>query len=457
MDYASAVSLIMNLVDLERFWGNLQGTSRYNLSRMHILLDRLGNPHLRVPTIHVTGTKGKGSVSAMITSILTEAGYTVGLYTSPHLHSVRERISLNREPISERMFADLVEEVWPAIDAMCSTGEVGRVTTFETLTAMAFLCFAQRGVDIQGVEVGLGGTLDATNVVESPLVSVITSISLDHTNILGDTVQKIAKDKSGIIKKGSHVVIAPQETEVVSVIEQVCKELNVPLIDVSREFSWDTLNCDLDGQLFQYHKSNESGDIWMPLLGDHQIENACCALAVIQDLITQGIVITDDNITRGFQNVRWPGRFEVLNRDPITVADGAHNPYSIERLVDGIEFHFPSKQCILVLGCSRGHSLEGIIKAIARLNPRLAISTKSRHPRAIETEEISKTALEFGLGFESQSSVADGILCAQNAATMDDIILVTGSLFTVAEAREYYYDIQPELYPKLPDPKLYRG
>ena len=453
MDYASAVSLIMNLVDLERVWGNLKGTSRYNLDRMHILLGHLGNPHLRVPTIHVTGTKGKGSVAAMIASILIEAGYNVGLYTSPHLHSVRERISLNRDSISESMFAQLVEEIWPVIDSMCSTGEVGRITTFEALTAMAFLCFAQQGIEIQVVEVGLGGTLDATNVVESPLVSVITSISLDHTNILGDTVQKIAKDKAGIIKKGSHVVIAPQEIEAASVIEGVCQELHVPLVDVGREYSWQTSRLDLDGQLFQYHRSTESGYIWMPLLGEHQIENACCVLAAMQVLITDGIVITDHAITRGFQNVRWPGRFEVLDRDPITVADGAHNPYSVERLVDELEFHFWSKQCILVIGCSRGHSLEGIIKAIARLHPRLVITTKSRHPRAIETEEISKTASGFGLTCESQDSVAEGILRAQNVATRDDMILITGSLYTVAEAREYYYDIQSELYPKLTDPK----
>ena len=225
MDYTSALRYVLGLADLERMVEPPGARPRYDLGRMHALLDALGRPHLSTPTVHVTGTKGKGSTSAMVASILRASGFSVGLYTSPHLHTMRERVQVNGAPLSEEDFAATLEAVWPSVEALSGEG----VTTFETLTAMAFHAFAERRLDWQVLEVGMGGTLDATNTVESPQVCVITSISLDHTKILGDTVEAIARDKAGIIKPGATVVTAPQPPGVIAVLREACDAVGASL------------------------------------------------------------------------------------------------------------------------------------------------------------------------------------------------------------------------------------
>ena len=233
MEYRQALDKMLSLTDLERVSGRTQSGGRYNLHRIGLLLERMDNPHLKTPTVHITGTKGKGSTAAMITSVLAAQGYTPGLFTSPHLHTFRERIQLNGAPVSESEFAALLEAVWPEVEAVNSKDSVGEVTTFELLTAMAFLHFHRQRAGFQVIEVGLGGRLDSTNLVQ-PQLSVITSISLDHTRILGDTLEKIAFEKAGIIKQGTPVVTSPQKEEAMRVLRDVARARHAPLVSAGR-------------------------------------------------------------------------------------------------------------------------------------------------------------------------------------------------------------------------------
>jgi dihydrofolate synthase/folylpolyglutamate synthase len=449
LDYSAALGRLLSLTDMERTLGSATHQPRYDLSRMAELLRRLGDPHTRVPVVHVTGTKGKGSTSAMIASILTESGNAVGLYTSPHLHTFRERIRLGGEPVSEGEFASLVERLWPVVEEMQASQESGRVTTFELLTAMAFACFAEHRLDVAVIEVGLGGTLDATNVAPRPMVCVVTPISLDHTNILGSTVEAIASDKAGIIKAGATVVTAPQLPGAMLVLEAACRDRGVTQIKVEEEYGWELLGWDLDGQRFRVKGPAGSYDLAMPLLGAHQVENACSALAAVEALAQRGISVRPQGITAGLAKVSWPGRLEVVGRTPLVVVDGAHNVASMGRLVEAVGYHFAGRRCILVLGCTMGHDLEGLVEQAAALGPALVLVTGSRHPRALPPATMASALRPFGLATQEAGTVAEAMEEALRRAEAEDLILVTGSLFTAAEAREHLLGIPGEVYPEL--------
>ena len=449
MDYAAALHRVMSLVDLERTLGQATHQPRYDLTRMAELLRRLGDPHARVPAVHVAGTKGKGSTCAMIASILGHSGHSVGLYTSPHLHTIRERIRLGLEPLAEKDFALLVERVWPAVEDVGRDGGFGRVTTFEMLTAMALLQFADAKRDLQVLEVGLGGTLDATNVVESPLVCVLTPISLDHTDILGSTVEEIARDKAGIIKEGATVVAAPQPPQAMAVIEEACRDRDASLVKVEEAYQWEAGPWDLDGQHFRVVGPSGRRSLWIPLLGTHQLENACCALAAVEALAGRGVDLSVPGVEAGFREVEWPGRLEVLRRAPLLVVDGAHNPSSMGRLVEATRYHFSARKCILIVGCSRGHDLEGMVMEAAALRPELVLATRSRHPRSVPPSEIARTFQPYGVVVQEAPTVAEAVDRALGEAGAADLVLGTGSLFTAAEGREQVLDIPPETYPEL--------
>ena len=446
MDYRSALGGLLQLVDLERMASHTRERIRYDLRRMVALLQRLGNPHQGIPTVHIAGTKGKGSTAAMCASVLSQQGYRTGLFSSPHLHTFRERIRLNGTPVSEEEFAALLEEVWPAMGWVRDNTELGEVTMFEALTAMA-LCHFSRRADIQVLEVGLGGRLDTTNVV-TPRVCAITSLSLDHTAILGDTIEAIAGEKAGIIKAGVPVVTSPQVPEAMRVIETTCRERRCQLVKVGEALTWrkgtvtpQGQSVEVCGRLGNYH-------LRTPLLGDYQLENLSTAVGVLEVLQEQGYVINKPAISQGFRQLCWPCRMEVLKDAPLVVCDGAHNPYSVARLRDSLPGYFGYQRVVLIVGVSQDKNLEGIVKELAAMSSQV-IATRSRHPRATPTGTLVEAFHAHHIEATQAENVASALSTALEQARADDLVLATGSLFVAAEAREVIKGIEPELYPEL--------
>ena len=455
LSYDGALRRVMGLADFERSTHS-PGHSAFHLERMTLLMEQLDCAHLAVPTVHVAGTKGKGSTSAMIASILTAQGYKVGLYTSPHLHSATERIRVNGQPISQQQFAAIVERIWPTVERIGSSGGYGGVTTFEAMTAMAFVHFRDIGADFQVMEVGLGGRLDSTNIVK-PRVCAITSISLDHTATLGDTVAKIAFEKAGIIKEGVPVIVAPQTDEAMTVIVDVARQRGAPLLSVAEHSSWQKRRSDMCGQVFTLTSAESTYELETPLLGDYQMENAATAVAVAETLREKGVELDDDSIRRGVRDVHWPARLQVLatpdKGGKLLVVDGAHNPYSMERLVEALREHFSYERLILIFGALSGHSATGMLSALLPLSPEV-LATHSRHPRSASGATIAKVATELGLkiAFTSEN-VGEAARRALEMASEKDLVLGTGSLSIAAEITEEVQGIPPELYPYMSMPR----
>ncbi|GAF76579.1 unnamed protein product, partial [marine sediment metagenome] len=387
-------------------------------------------------TIHIAGSKGKGSVAAMIASILQAAGYRSGLYTSPHLHNVRERIAVDGQPIGEDDFARLIEVLAPQVAAENEDGRFGQLTTFELLTALAFLYFQDRDARWQVLEVGMGGRLDATNVVDEKAVCVITPISLEHTIVLGDTVEKIAAEKAAILRPGTMVVMAPQPyPEAAAVIRARAAELGAPLLDVGETYSAQRLSWDLIGQSFRLAGPGCSWELRLPLLGAHQVENAATAVAAIDALRSGGVVVSEESIEEGLSRLSWPGRLEVLRDKPLIVVDGAHNGDSARRLRQALRDHFSFGRAILVMGVSGDKTIAAMAEELAPMTQSL-IATRSQHPRAAEPEAVAAAFAARGVASETCPTVAAALDRARALAEPDDLIGVVGSLFVVAEARE---------------------
>jgi len=451
LDYEDALRLVMSLADFERS-SHSPDHSSFHLERIGLLMEHLGNPHLDIPTVHVAGTKGKGSTAAMIASILTSAGLKVGLYTSPHLHSAVERIRVGLEPIERKDFASLVVQVWPQVEKVSKEGGYGGVSTFEMFTAMAFLHFKQVDADFQVIEVGLGGRLDSTNIV-TPQVCVITSISLDHISTLGDTVELIAGEKAGIIKSGVPVVVAPQHNGVLTVVREVADRVGAPVVDVQEQVLFRNHETNVAGQALDVSGLRGSYKLWTPLIGDHQVENLRTAVAAVEMLIDVGAPVSRDAIVRGLRDVRWPARLEVLSRgDHWVLADGAHNPYSMRQLTQALRDLFEYRRLVLVFGALSGHSAEGMLSELAGMSP-LMLATQSRHPRSAPSDAISDMALKEGLDVVFASDdVGEATRRAREIATPGDVVLGTGSLSVAAEVIEEIKGINPELYPGIKRP-----
>jgi len=439
VNYQEALSYILSFTDYEKLPAFLYTAANFDLRRMAELLQRVGNPHLTSPAIHLAGTKGKGSTAAMIASALSAAGYRTGLYTSPHLHTFRERFTIDGEMIAEEEFSALTERLQPEIDEVNRRHNYGELTTFEILTALAFAFFREQRVDFQVLEVGLGGRLDATNVV-TPRLSVITSISLDHAAVLGDSLAKIAREKAGIIKPGALVVSAPQPSEAEVVIEEVCRHNGAGLIAVGRGVTWKKLTSDLAGQSFEVKGKAGSYQLTIPLLGGHQLENAATAVAALEAL-----GIGHDDIARGLAQVRWPGRLEVLRREPLFLVDGAHNADSARRLREAIGEYLSFDRLILIAGASSDKDIAGIVGELAPLSS-LIIVTRSRHPRALAPALLLDELERQGAKGEMAESVSSAVERALAIAKPGDLICATGSLFVAAEAREYIKGIPYDIF-----------
>lgn len=449
--YEEALDFLYSFIDysLKRNFRN--AAEKFNLVRMRNFMSLLGDPQQDYEIIHVAGTKGKGSVSSLCASTLLAEGYQVGLYTSPHMVRFTERIKIDDQEISKEDVVKIIEQLKPI------TEKVPDITTFELMTAMAFLYFSQKEVDYGVFEVGLGGRLDATNIV-TPLVSVITSISYDHVKILGDTLSEIAFEKGGIIKEGIPVVVAPQKEEARLKLEQIAQERNAPMIQVGRDYLYAADSHSLQSQHFLLWTPDEqpmvdefieSGgrDIWsplrlrIPLLGFHQVENAATAYAALKTAEKLGLTLSQDAYREGFSRVHWPGRMEVINHNPTILLDSAHNRYSALRLRQSLDDYFPGLPVIMVFGASEDKDIEGMFQ---ELLPRVrrVITTQSIHPRAIEAEELEELAHRFGRSALAVKPVEDALELALQEAGLEAVILVTGSIFVVAAVKEIFSEKQ---------------
>ena len=438
-DYQGALYYVLSFADYER-WPGFAYSSRFDLRRMEELVNRLGQPHLKAKTIHIAGSKGKGSTAAMIASALYASGYKTGLYTSPHLHTLRERISIDGQPVSEQVFATLVTELKPEVEAVNREGAYGELTTFEILTALAFLYFQQSGVQFQVLEAGLGGRLDATNVVQ-PEICVITSISLDHTAVLGDSIAQIAKEKAGIIKPGTVVVSSPQRPQAAKVIQETCAEKGAKLIKVGEQVTWQKRDGDLSGQSLTVNGKVASYELTIPLLGDHQLENAATAVASLEEL-----EMPKEGIVSGLAHVHWPGRLEILSDSPMLVIDSAHNGDSAKRLRQALEQLFHCERSILIIGSSWDKDISEIVAELVPLFDTVIV-TRSQHPRAAEPSVLAEELMRYGIRPLVTENVAQALSEALRKAHKGDLICAAGSLFLAAEVREWSKGIVGERYP----------
>ncbi len=434
--YNLALDYLYSYIDYSLRQASEIAKAEFNLDRMFALLNLLGNPHQDYPIIHVAGTKGKGSTSALCASALQAAGYKTGLYTSPHLLDYVERIQINGEPIPHEMLVELVEEIKPFV------AQVEKLTTFEITTALAFLAFAKQGCTAAVFEVGLGGRLDATNVV-TPRVSVITSLSMDHMAVLGDTLAKIAGEKAGIIKDGVPVVSAPQKDEALEVIMRVARSKGSHLTLVGKNVTFESVDHSLDSQSLKIHAPNLQPDnlptFQLPLLGDHQLVNAATAYAALK---VSGLEIPDEAIQRGFAQVKWPARFEVVRRDPPVIFDSAHNDDSFAKLRETLETYFPGKKVYLIFGASEDKNIPGMFREMKPKIERLIV-TRADHPRALEPEKLLGLADQAGVQSEVVIPVAAALARALELSQKDgSIVLSAGSMFVTAEVmaawKKYY-------------------
>lgn len=445
LTYQQTLDYIYSFANFETRAGRPVGPGDFSLDRIRRLLDRLGNPQERYPSVHVAGTKGKGSTAAMVASVLQAAGFQVGLFTSPHLHTYRERIQIDGQIIPAPELIDLVEQLRPALDADPA------LTTFEVTTALAFEHFVRKQVDWAVFEVGLGGRLDATNVI-TPRISLLTPLSLEHTAILGKTLTRIAWEKAGIIKPGVPAVTSPQPPEALSLIAAVARERGAPLAVAGRDWTWRRLEFNLDGQTFEVaHRPQvleptaESAHYWIPLLGWHQVINATTAVAALDVLRGQGVPISEAAIATGLAQVHWPGRLEILARQPTVVVDGAHNVESLDHLAGSLAELFPDRRYIIVFGTSgssgitSGKDLAGIIRRVQSIADHL-ILVRSRHPRAADPLALLELTQNSPAHVHIGGDVAAGLSQALDLAGGEDLICVTGSLYVVAEARESWFE-----------------
>jgi dihydrofolate synthase / folylpolyglutamate synthase len=443
--YEEAIEWLLSFADFERS-GRFQ--DRPDVAPMLALLERLGNPHLGRTTVHIAGSKGKGSVAAMVDSIMRAGGRKTGLYTSPHLYSTRERVRVDGDPISEELFARHAESVRKATEDSAAEGD-RRLVTFDLLTALAFCAFRDSAVAAQVIEVGLGGRVDSTNVFDTKEVAVITPISFEHTAILGDTIRKIASEKAAIITPGCSIVMAPQEyPDAEDVIREFAAESDDSKIEkylegadadlavhVAREYSWRRISHDAYGQTIQIDGPVGAVGTKLPLLGAHQIENAATATASVHAYDREASTVT---IAAGLASVRWPCRIEVVREDPLVIVDGAHNRDSARRLAETLVEYFACDRALFVIGCGSDKDIDGLAEELAPLAVRV-IAVRADHPRAMEPQRIVEAFGRLNVDAEIVDNVTNGVEKALAATSEGSLTLicVAGSLFVAAEARAH--------------------
>ncbi len=398
---------------------------RFGLETVAGLLGKLGNPQNSFPSILIAGTNGKGSTAAMTASILKAAGYKTGLYTSPHLSDVRERILVNGKMIPGREFDNLLAR-------LAAAGSVP-ATYFEILTAAAFLYFRRRQVDIAVLEVGLGGRLDATNICQ-PLVSVITNIARDHMAILGNTLSEIAQEKAGIIKQNGICLTGVRQKKALNVIAAECRHRHAGLYRLGVDFK---ITGKRNGFLTYAGRKTRVDNLTVPLAGRHQLDNAALALAALEAIEPAGFSVTPDNIRRGLQKTNWPARLEVLQRNPFFIVDGAHNPAGISVLCRALRKDFSYRRLILIFGALADKEYCRMLRKIAPLADRIIV-TGIESGRAVTADELQETVRKLGFQAKKTVNVKQALTLAAELAASCDLICAAGSLYLAAAVKHAF-------------------
>ena len=395
------------------------------LDRIGILLEKLGDPHKKLKFVHIAGTNGKGSTAAMTASILQRAGYKTGLFTSPYIYRFNERIQINNQQIADADVIALTKKI------RALTADMPEMPTeFDFVTAMAMDYFAAQNCDIVVLEVGVGGALDSTNIIPAPEVAVVTNIGLDHTDLLGDTLEKIAGVKAGIIKEGSHAVVYRGCEGVEQVYEDLCREKNVPLTKADFD-AVKLLSHGLEGQTFDY---KELKNLELPLLGHHQLHNAAVVLSVIDALTQRGWQIAETHIREGLQEVFWPGRFDIISRDPLFIIDGGHNPQCIEALVENIKDYLADKKIVVLAGVLADKDYGEMFRPVMPYAHMFVCITPD-NPRKMEAMELSNYLQKAGAKAMAAETVKSGVAMAKTLAGKDGVVLCFGSLYAIGDVR----------------------
>lgn len=399
---------------------------RATLSRVRELLGRMGDPQRRLRFVHIAGTNGKGSTAAITASILQAAGYRTGLFTSPYLTRFSERMRVNGEEITPGELEEITAFVRPHAEAMDD-----HPSEFDLVTCIGMEFFARRGCDIVVLEVGMGGRLDSTNVIDPPEVAVITAIGLDHMQYLGDTVEKIAAEKAGIIKRGSAAVVAAQQQSIIDVIAARCAQEEVPLTVADPAQLFSDCRTTLDGERFCYRGK----EMLLSLIGVHQRQNAAAAVETAQRLAARGWKISPEAIQKGLQSARWAGRFELMQREPVFIVDGGHNPQGAQTVADTLRALFPGKKITFLAGVLADKDGLGILEPVLPLAGRFYTLTPDS-PRAMPAGQLAQELRDrWGIDAVPCGSVRAGIAQALSQASPDDVLCAYGSLYQVGEVR----------------------
>lgn len=430
MDFDAACNYLISLAAKESALGQVTMKREAILS----LLDELGNPQFGRKTVHIAGSKGKGSTSTFIASVLSANQNRTAHFTSPHLHSFAERISFNRQICDQNDFAKTLTDLRPEIEKI-TNGPLGPVSTFGALTAMFFQLAKKRKIEWQVLEAGLGGLNDATNVLEKTEIVVFTAISLEHTAILGNSTTEIAENKSGIIRPGSIVILAPQlDAAVTEVIKRRCRDQQCELIEVQQQYKHRLIEVNANRQLFDISRDGEHREFSIPMLGKHQLDNASTAIASIDALVRSGENIQPQSVQAGLASAVLHGRLELISERPSIVVDGAHNAESLSALMTALETYFKFKRLVVILGASEDKDIDGMVAALKGTSTLIACPTPRL--KSIEPERIVDLAKRNGIKCHASESLSLALDEARSICEEDDLICVTGSLYLVAKARE---------------------
>jgi dihydrofolate synthase / folylpolyglutamate synthase len=449
MDYIEALRYLYSLADFER---SGRYAERPDLEPMRTLLEELGDPHLGRVTVHIAGSKGKGSIAAIVESVLRAQGLRTGLYTSPHLHRFTERIQIggseaNGEagkdlaPVTTSEFAEGLAEVAAAMDRVQQRFPDRQLVTFDAITALGFLLFRKHDVQAQVIEVGLGGSLDSTNVFDRKDCTVISNIGLEHREILGDTLAEIAGQKAGIIAPGCPTIMAPQRESAAEVIRSVAIEKGSPLTEVAKACSLRRDSAGSDAQSFRLRTPRNGYQVKLPLLGKHQLDNAVTAVLAVEALAGAGHEVGEAAVKAGIEKVKWPARIEVLKRRPMVIVDCAHTADSARSLRDTLSEYLRIEQATLVIGVMGDKDLEGVAMAMDPVARRI-IATQADHPRALGAEAVAKVFREMGIETLVEPRLGAAIDTAVNLSTASEAVVILGSIALAGEARAHILGLQ---------------